>query len=174
MCGRRRGGGISSSSSSPSGSIIKSTWAVSFSFPTFAKEKNPPRCGRKLNFSTISTFLPHNSVQEKGKGNSPKSYWNGKPRSVGHPGSAGATEGDGQKKKIHSRKDKNRLCSKTCGGENRTRNFFEVEKDPDEKFGKRNLVRDWQIPPRREKSDQGLTDSTPKRIMSGKKSLTKK
>ena len=27
------------------------------------------------------------------------------------------------------------------GGENRTKNFFEVEKDPDEEFGQRNLVR---------------------------------
>ena len=39
-----------------------------------------------------------------------------------------------------SRINKGRLCSKTCGSENRPRNFFEVEKD--EKFGQRNLVRE--------------------------------
>ncbi len=38
--------------------------------------------------------------------------------------------------------NKNRLCLKTCGEEKRTRNFFEVEKDPDEKYGQRNMVRD--------------------------------
>ncbi len=38
--------------------------------------------------------------------------------------------------------NKDRLCSNTCGGEHRTRNFFEVEKDPSEKFDQRNLVRD--------------------------------
>ena len=49
-----------------------------------------------------------------------------------------------------SRIHKDRLCSKTCGSKNSTRNFFEVEKDPDEKFGQRNLVREWRILPQKE------------------------
>ncbi len=43
---------------------------------------------------------------------------------------------------VSPRVNKNILCPKTCCGKNRTRNSYEVEKDPDEIFGQKKIVRE--------------------------------